>query len=78
MTIGHPSNLDHRPQSASHGLGIPTLEEAISTRQIETPSELVEKSVIPQTQAVVRPCFWIALKRRRCTGQSIAMMNRQR
>ena len=43
MTLEHPRHLDHRPQLASHGPRIPSLEEAIGTRRIDLPPEPAEQ-----------------------------------
>ena len=43
MTLEHPRHLDHRPQLASHGPRIPSLEEAIGTRRIDMPPEPAEQ-----------------------------------
>ena len=39
MTLEHYRHLDPRPQSASHGPRIPSLEEAIDARRLDMPPE---------------------------------------
>ena len=43
MTLENPRHLDHRPQLASHGPRIPSLEEAIGTRRIDMTAEPAEQ-----------------------------------
>ena len=77
MTLEHPRHLDHRPQSASHGRRYHRLKKRLALVEQTCRQNQRNRSVIPQALAVFRPCFLIALKRRRCLGERFALLKSQ-
>ena len=43
MTPEHPRHLDHRRQSESHGLGVPSHEQTVGARRVDMPPEPLEQ-----------------------------------